>query len=85
MPYNKLSDLPDSVRNNLPGHGQEIYIETFNSAWETYDEPQERREGADREKTAHKVAWSAAKNKYRKKTAGGLRRTVNSLSKYVYT
>jgi cation transport regulator ChaB len=25
MPYDNLSDLPDSVRNNLPKHAQEIY------------------------------------------------------------
>jgi cation transport regulator len=25
MPYDKLSDLPDNVRNNLPEHAQEIY------------------------------------------------------------
>jgi len=25
MPYNSISELPDSVRDNLPKHAQEIY------------------------------------------------------------
>lgn len=29
MTYEKLSDLPDSVRNNLPKHAQEIYQAAF--------------------------------------------------------
>ncbi len=29
MPYDNLSDLPDSVRNNLPEHAQEIYRAAF--------------------------------------------------------
>jgi cation transport regulator ChaB len=27
MPYGKVSELPDSVKNNLPKHAQEIYKE----------------------------------------------------------
>ncbi len=30
MPYTRLSDLPDSVRDNLPTHAQEIYRAAFN-------------------------------------------------------
>ena len=56
MPYKKVSDLPDSVKNNLPKHAQEIYMEAYNSAWDEYDEPQARRSGATHEETAHKVA-----------------------------
>lgn len=51
MPYNSINELPESVRNVLPGHAQEIYLAAFNSAWEQYDRPEERREGADREET----------------------------------
>ena len=36
MPYKKLSDLPESVTNNLPQHAQEIYLSAYNSAWEEY-------------------------------------------------
>lgn len=66
MPYAKISDLPESVRDNVPRHAQEIYRAAFNNAWEQYDEPGERRGDASREETAHKVAWSAVKEKYEK-------------------
>ena len=66
MPYQRLSDLPDSVRDNLPEHGQEIYRAAFNSAWEQYDQPEERRGGRSREETAHAVAWNAVQQKYEK-------------------
>jgi cation transport regulator len=66
MPYNRLSDLPDSVRDNLPERAQEIYRAAFNSAWEQYDQPEERRGGRSREETAHAVAWSAVERSYEK-------------------
>jgi cation transport regulator len=66
MPYDKLSELPDSVKNSLPKHAQEIYKEAYNSAWEEYSDPKERRGSSSQEETAHKVAWSAVKKKYRK-------------------
>lgn len=57
MPYPKISDLPDSVKDNLPEHAQEIYKEAFNSAWEEYGHDEER---------AHRVAWGAVKKSYEK-------------------
>ena len=66
MPYERITDLPESVRDNVPKHAQEIYKEAFNSAWDQYDEPSERRGDASREETAHKVAWAAVKEKYEK-------------------
>lgn len=70
MPYDAISDLPDNVRDNLPKHAQEIYKEAFNSAWDEYKDPDDRRGDASREETAHKVAWSAVKNKYEKSDKG---------------
>ncbi|RIK40032.1 MAG: cation transport regulator ChaB [Chloroflexi bacterium] len=67
MPYDTLQDLPDSVKDNLPKHAQEIYRAAFNSAWEQYDQPEERRDNRSREETAHAVAWAAVKDKYEKK------------------
>jgi cation transport regulator len=67
MPYDRNTDLPDSVHDNLPRHAQTIYREAFNSAFEEYKDPDDRRGDASREETAHKVAWSAVKQKYRKK------------------
>lgn len=71
MPYKTISDLPERVTDNLPKHAQEIYKEAFNSAWDQYDEPEERRGDATREETAHKVAWSAVKKDYEKDEKSG--------------
>lgn len=67
MPYNTVSDLPDSVKNNLPEGARKIYKESFNSAWDEYQDPHKRRSNESREETAHKVAWAAVKKKYTKK------------------
>jgi len=74
MPYDKNSELPDSVRDNLPEHAQEIYRKAFNSAWKEYDKPEERRGDSSREATAHKVAWSAVEKEYEKGSDGQWRR-----------
>lgn len=66
MPYSSNTDLPDSVKDNLPKHAQDIYRESFNSAWDQYEEPDERRGDASREETSHRVAWSAVKEEYEK-------------------
>jgi cation transport regulator len=70
MPYNKLSDLPEQVRDNLPKHAQEIYKSAYNSAWDQYADPSDRRDDSSREETAHKVAWAAVKEKYEKDNNG---------------
>jgi cation transport regulator len=70
MPYSTLNELPESVKDNLPHHAQEIYKEAYNSAWEQYKDPQERRGDASREETAHRVAWAAVKQKYEKNEKG---------------
>lgn len=66
MPYSNISELPDSVKNVLPKHAQDIYKEAFNSAYDEYKNPEDRHDDADREEVAHKVAWSAVKKKYQK-------------------
>lgn len=64
MPYDKISELPKQVKDNLPKHAEEIYIAAYNNAWEQYKEPSSRT--GSREETAHRVAWSAVKQKYTK-------------------
>jgi len=64
MPFRTTDELPDSVRSVLPEHAQDIYKEAFNSAYDQYADPKDRRDDADREQTAHKVAWNAVKSKY---------------------
>lgn len=66
MPYKQLSDLPENVKNVLPKHAQEIYQSAYNSAWDEYKNPEDRDSNNTREETAHSVAWSAVKNKYKK-------------------
>ena len=43
MPYDRKSELPDSVRSHLPSEAQEIYRKAFNSAWDNYRDPEDRR------------------------------------------
>ena len=70
MPYKSNSELPERVRENLPEHGQDIYREAFNNAWEEYKEPSERRGNESREDVSHKVAWSAIEKVYHKNSEG---------------
>ena len=62
MPYKELTDLPESVRNSLPKHAQEIYQAAYNNAWEEYRHNEER---------AHRVAWAAVKKSYKKNAKNG--------------
>ena len=64
--YKQITQLPDSVKNNLPKRAQEIYKEAFNSAVEQYGE----------EDRAHRVAWSAVENKYEKNEKGNWSRRI---------
>ncbi len=71
MPYESPDELPQSVRDNLPNHAQEIYMKAFNNAWDEYADPEDRRGEASREETAHKVAWAAVKKVYEKDEDSG--------------
>ncbi len=62
MPYKKRSELPDSVKDNIPAHAQDIYKEAYNSAWDQYGHDESR---------AHAVAWAAVKTKYHKNEKTG--------------
>jgi cation transport regulator len=56
MPYDSNQDLPSSVKNVLPAHAQSIYRSAYNSAWEAYADPADRRGDQSREETAHQIA-----------------------------
>ncbi|CNL08009.1 ChaB family protein [Yersinia kristensenii] len=66
MPYKSNATLPDNVKNVLPAYAQDIYRAAFNNAWEEYKDSKLRQEDNSREETAHKVAWGAVKQSYRK-------------------
>lgn len=71
MPYQKNQNLPDSVKNHLPSHAQEIYREAFNNAHKEYKDSEKRRDLEESlEEISHRVAWSAVKKKYAKKSDG---------------
>lgn len=72
MPYNTNKNLPKQVKDNLPKHGQDIYREAYNHAYEQYKNPEKRRGGENesKEETASKVAWKAVKSKYKKTKEG---------------
>lgn len=73
--YGLNKDLLLPVRKALPGHGQNIYREAFNSAWEQYADPSERRNPQDScEEAAHKVARAAVEQVYEKGSGGEWRR-----------
>ena len=52
MPYEKISDLPESQVDQYSKHQKEAFLKAFNSALETYDGDESR---------AFAVAHSAAK------------------------
>jgi len=66
MPYRTTGDLPARVRDHLPAHAQEIFLEAYNSAYAEYADPHRRRAGASLEETANRIAWAAVKRKYAK-------------------
>ncbi|AUC89368.1 cation transport regulator ChaB [Alteromonas sp. MB-3u-76] len=70
MPYDKKSDLPEQVQDNLPSHAEEIFKEAYNNAYEQYKDPDDRDADDSREEVAFKVARSAVKQKYEKNENG---------------
>ena len=75
MPYKTNADLPDRVKDHLPEHAQDIYREAFNHAYEEYQEHGKRSSTDTLEEVAHKVAWSAVKEKYEKAESGQWQRS----------
>ena len=60
------NDLPENVTDVLPKHAQDIFREAFNSAYDEYKDPEDRRGDDGRDDTARRVAWAAVKKKYKK-------------------
>lgn len=59
MPYSNIDELPENVRASLPEHGQEIFMNAFNSALNSTCKDSE-----DPEACAFRVAWAAVKKVY---------------------
>jgi cation transport regulator ChaB len=45
-------------------------VKPITSAWDQYDDPEDREGDESREATAHQVAWSAVKQEYKKNDDG---------------
>jgi cation transport regulator len=65
MPYQKIEDLPNSVRDALPSAGQKTFLAVFNSAWSG-----DCKDRDDRETRAFRVAWGAIKKSFHQNEAG---------------
>ena len=65
----QLSTRTKKQIDSLPKHAQHIFTKTHTNAVEQYKNPAKRRGGKRQsvEEVAHKAAWAAVKNKYRKK------------------
>jgi cation transport regulator len=58
MPYTTNAALPDSVREHLPEHAQDIFRAAFNHAFAAHSgDPRQ-------EEAAHRIAWAAVKRSY---------------------
>jgi cation transport regulator len=65
----RISSRTRKQIDTLPEHAQHIFIKTHASALKQYQDPDKRRGGKSEsaEEVAHKAAWAAVKNKYKKK------------------
>ncbi len=62
MRYEKIEDLPESLRNDLPDEAQEIYLEAYQKSWDSFKEEM----GGDlgQEAVAHRDAMHAVKQEF---------------------
>lgn len=70
MPYRTTEDLPTNLREILPLHAQEIFVKSFNNAWQEYQDTR-RPEELSHEEIAFRTAWNAVKKKYAKNKRTG--------------
>ncbi len=71
MPYQTVQDLPINLREILPAHAQEIFVKSFNNAWQEYQDAANRPENISQEEIAFRTAWNAVKKKYAKNKRTG--------------
>lgn len=66
MPYNSIDELPKPLKVNLPKDAKEIYVSVYNMTWGQHAHVLDRRIGASPEDVAHRMAWEAVRDKFRK-------------------
>ena len=65
MPYKDNSELPSSVKDNLPDNAQTMFRDVFNSAWEGTC-----KDSSNKDECASKVAWGTVHKNFHKDTDG---------------
>ena len=73
MPYNHIEELPAAMKKNLPKDAMEVYLAAYNQAWSRSAQAHDQRSGATVDDIAHREAWSAVRDKYRKRGQEWLR------------
>ena len=64
MPYPSVSDIPEPVKDALPPKGQKMWMEVFNS---TYESLKKRGiTGKEADERAASAAWSVISEHYKK-------------------
>ena len=66
MPYDNIEQLPSALRKNLPAGAKAIYVTVYNNAWNRSADTKDHRIGSSVEERAHREAWNAVRDKYRK-------------------
>ena len=61
MPWDSIDDLPESIKDTLPSDAQQLFLKTFNSAWNG-----PCKDHANQEACAMQSAWGAVKKIYKK-------------------
>ena len=61
MRYENRSDLPQTLRDVLPERGQDIDLEAYQKAWDTYAEGTGY---LSRDVLAHQQGWTALQHEY---------------------
>lgn len=68
MPYNKISELPPAIKENLPIRAQRIFMGAFNSSYNSCIP--EKRNKKICEDRAFRIAWYAVNLSYEKNKDG---------------
>ena len=61
MGYESKSDLPPTIRDVLPEHAQELYLQAHQKGWDEYEEGQGY---LSRDGVAHQRGWTAVQLEY---------------------
>lgn len=65
--YDRIEELPETIRDVLPPEAQEIYREAYNQSWDSYDET--KTSEMSQEAVANRDAWAAVKREFTKDDA----------------